>query len=81
MAMFFKFHIIFFPFQYANRLEQPTEKTTGRQLQRILQYCVTPCRPLPTFRRAESSIHDTDCDEVYPSLYIGDMYVLNGISK
>lgn len=67
----------FFLFQYANRLEQPTEKTTGRQLQRILQYCVTPCRPLPTFRRAESTIHDTDCDEVYPSLYIGDVYVLN----
>ncbi|KAJ6648661.1 Dual specificity phosphatase 29 [Pseudolycoriella hygida] len=59
--------------KYANRLEQPTEKTSGRQLQRILQYCVTPCRPLPTFRRAESTIHDTDCDEVYPSLYIGDV--------
>lgn len=59
-------------FQYANRLEQPNEKVTGRHLQRILQYTITPCRPLPTFRRAECALHNCDCDEVYPGLYVGD---------
>lgn len=58
--------------KYANRLEQPNEKVTGRQLQRILQYTITPCRPLPTFRRADCILHHTDCDEVYPNLYVGD---------
>lgn len=58
--------------QYSNRLEQPQEKISGRQLQRMLQYTLAPCRPLPTFRRADCAIHQTDCDEVYPNLYVGD---------
>jgi len=49
-----------------------SEQTTGRQLQRILHYSVTPCRPLPGFRRANHDLYDVDCDEVYPRLYIGD---------
>lgn len=48
------------------------EQTTGKQLQRILHYSVTPCRPLPGFRRSEINGFDVDCDEVYPRLYIGD---------
>ncbi|XP_063700497.1 dual specificity protein phosphatase 13B isoform X1 [Culicoides brevitarsis] len=48
------------------------EQTTGRQLQRILHYSVTPCRPLPGFRRSTDAHFDVDCDEVYPRLYIGD---------
>jgi len=59
-------------YTYANRLEQPTEKISGRHLQRILQYTLTSCRPLPTFKRAECAIHNTDCDEVYPNIYVGD---------
>lgn len=48
-----------------------TETTTARQLQRILHYSVTPCRPLPGFRRGDAQF-DVDCDEVFPKLYIGD---------
>ncbi|XP_055917929.1 dual specificity protein phosphatase 13 isoform X1 [Eupeodes corollae] len=58
-------------------LQQPsrmdlTDQTTGRQLQRVLHYSVTPCRPLPGLRRSECAIHDVDCDEVYPGIYVGD---------
>lgn len=62
---------------YPSRTEM-SEKTTGRQLQRILHYSATPCRPLPGLRasnfksRADCAIHDVDCDEVYPGIYIGD---------
>ncbi|XP_055917930.1 dual specificity protein phosphatase 13 isoform X2 [Eupeodes corollae] len=49
-----------------------TDQTTGRQLQRVLHYSVTPCRPLPGLRRSECAIHDVDCDEVYPGIYVGD---------
>lgn len=50
---------------------ETSDKTTGRQLQRILHYSATPCRPLPGFRR-ECAIHNVDCDEVYPGIFIGD---------
>ncbi|XP_037810340.1 dual specificity protein phosphatase 3 isoform X3 [Lucilia sericata] len=49
-----------------------SEHTTGRQLQRVLHYTMTPCRTLPGLRRSECAIHDVDCDEVYPGIYIGD---------
>lgn len=49
-----------------------SEHTTGRQLQRVLHYTMTPCRSLPGLRRSECVIHDVDCDEVYPGIYIGD---------
>ncbi|XP_055857595.1 dual specificity protein phosphatase 13 isoform X2 [Episyrphus balteatus] len=49
-----------------------SDQTTGRQLQRVLHYSVTPCRPLPGLRRSECAIHDVDCDEVYPGIYVGD---------
>lgn len=35
--------------------------------------------PLPGLRRPDSSMYDADCDEVYPSIFIGDMYVRNYI--
>uniref|UniRef100_A0A1L8E2Y8 Dual specificity protein phosphatase n=1 Tax=Nyssomyia neivai TaxID=330878 RepID=A0A1L8E2Y8_9DIPT len=57
---------------YSNSRLDSTDVTTGRQLQRILHYSITPCRPLPTMRRSECAIHDVDCDEVYPKIYIGD---------
>uniref|UniRef100_A0A1B0CHE0 Uncharacterized protein n=1 Tax=Lutzomyia longipalpis TaxID=7200 RepID=A0A1B0CHE0_LUTLO len=57
---------------YSNSRLDSTDVTTGRQLQRILHYSITPCRPLPTLRRSECAIHDVDCDEVYPKIYIGD---------
>uniref|UniRef100_A0A336LBD3 Dual specificity protein phosphatase n=1 Tax=Culicoides sonorensis TaxID=179676 RepID=A0A336LBD3_CULSO len=56
----------------SKKMTQSAEQTTGRQLQRILHYSVTPCRPLPGFRRSDNSQFDVDCDEVYPRLYIGD---------
>ncbi|XP_055306436.1 dual specificity protein phosphatase 13 isoform X2 [Sitodiplosis mosellana] len=59
-------------YTYANRLEQQNDKISGRHLQRILQYTMTPCRPLPTFKRTDCIVHNTDCDEVYPNLYVGD---------
>lgn len=55
----------------ASRMEE-SDQTTGRQLQRVLHYSVTPCRPLPGLRRSEYTIHDVDCDEVYPGIYVGD---------
>lgn len=60
--------------QYSHRLalEPEAEKITGRHLQRIFQYRATPCRPLVGYRRTECSMHDTDCDEVYPSVWVGD---------
>lgn len=58
--------------QSPSRLEQTTEQTTGRQLQRVLHYSMTPSRSLSGFRRSECAIHDVDCDEVYPGIYIGD---------
>ncbi|EDW56091.1 GM22933 [Drosophila sechellia] len=54
-----------------SRLET-SEQTTGRQLQRVLHYSMAPSRALPGLRRAECAIHDVDCDEVYPGIYIGD---------
>ncbi|XP_030568346.1 dual specificity protein phosphatase 3 isoform X2 [Drosophila novamexicana] len=58
-------------YQSPSRLET-SEQTTGRQLQRVLHYSMAPCRTLPGLRRAECAIHDVDCDEVYPGIYIGD---------
>ncbi|XP_037919194.1 dual specificity protein phosphatase 13 isoform X2 [Hermetia illucens] len=52
--------------------EVVSDKTTGRHLQRILHYSVPSCRPLATFRRTDCAIHDVDCDEVYPGIFIGD---------
>ncbi|XP_055857585.1 dual specificity protein phosphatase 13 isoform X1 [Episyrphus balteatus] len=57
--------------QQPSRMEL-SDQTTGRQLQRVLHYSVTPCRPLPGLRRSECAIHDVDCDEVYPGIYVGD---------
>lgn len=57
--------------QPTSRVELP-DQTTGRQLQRILHYSVAPCRSLPGLLRTECAIHDVDCDEVYPGIYIGD---------
>lgn len=62
--------------QSPSRLET-SEQTTGRQLQRVLHYSMAPCRSLPGLRRAECAIHDVDCDEVYPGIYIGDAWVLS----
>ncbi|KAI8124323.1 Dual specificity phosphatase DUPD1 [Lucilia cuprina] len=62
-------------YQSPSRLESAassSEHTTGRQLQRVLHYTMTPCRTLPGLRRSECAIHDVDCDEVYPGIYIGD---------
>ncbi|XP_030386574.1 dual specificity protein phosphatase 3 isoform X1 [Scaptodrosophila lebanonensis] len=58
-------------YQSPSRLEN-SEQTTGRQLQRVLHYSMAPCRTLPGLRRSECAIHDVDCDEVYPGIYIGD---------
>ncbi|KAH8235605.1 hypothetical protein KR032_003764, partial [Drosophila birchii] len=58
-------------YQSPSRLET-SEQTTGRQLQRVLHYSMAPSRALPGLRRAECAIHDVDCDEVYPGIYIGD---------
>lgn len=52
--------------------DKMADQTTGRQLQRILHYSVTPCRPMLGLRRNECALYDVDCDEVYPRLYIGD---------
>lgn len=51
-----------------------TDVTTGKQLQRILHYSVTPCRPLKSCigRSDPCALYDVDCDEVYPRVYIGD---------
>lgn len=57
--------------QYPNRLEV-ADRTTGGQLQRILHYSVTPSRGLSSFRRSDCVIHDVDCDEVYPNVFLGD---------
>lgn len=57
--------------QSPSRLEA-SEQASGRQLQRVLHYSMTPSRTLPGLRRAECAIHDVDCDEVYPGIYIGD---------
>ncbi|EDW39471.1 GL15648 [Drosophila persimilis] len=62
---------IFASQQSPSRLET-SEQTTGRQLQRVLHYSMAPTRALPGLRRAECAIHDVDCDEVYPGIYIGD---------
>lgn len=64
-----------FAFQYLTTYrnnDKMSDQTTGRQLQRILHYSVTPCRPLLGLRRSECALYDVDCDEVYPRLYIGD---------
>ncbi|XP_046803320.1 dual specificity protein phosphatase 13 isoform X1 [Lucilia cuprina] len=70
------FVVIYFTIlQSPSRLESAassSEHTTGRQLQRVLHYTMTPCRTLPGLRRSECAIHDVDCDEVYPGIYIGD---------
>lgn len=58
---------------YRNNDKNMADQTTGRQLQRILHYSVTPCRPLLGLRRNECALYDVDCDEVYPRLYIGDV--------
>ncbi|XP_068158643.1 dual specificity protein phosphatase 13B isoform X1 [Drosophila tropicalis] len=58
-------------YQSPSRLET-SEQTTGRQLQRVLHYSMAPTRALPGLRRAECAIHDVDCDEVYPGIFIGD---------
>ncbi|XP_067614809.1 dual specificity phosphatase 29 isoform X4 [Eurosta solidaginis] len=60
-------------YQPPSRLESSSlDKTTGRQLQRVLHYSMAPCRNIPSLRRTECAIHDVDCDEVYPGIYIGD---------
>ncbi|KAL7032319.1 hypothetical protein ACKWTF_007287 [Chironomus riparius] len=61
--------------QYSgNYKEKTADVTTGKQLQRIIHYSVTPCRPLQScIRRNDPNIlYDVDCDEVYPRVYIGD---------
>ncbi|CAO1396599.1 unnamed protein product [Diamesa hyperborea] len=56
-----------------NYKDKMSDVTTGKQLQRVLHYSVTPCRPLPScIRRNDSALYDVDCDEVYPRIYIGD---------
>ncbi|CAG9803760.1 unnamed protein product [Chironomus riparius] len=57
-----------------NYKEKTADVTTGKQLQRIIHYSVTPCRPLQScIRRNDPNIlYDVDCDEVYPRVYIGD---------
>ncbi|XP_073829119.1 dual specificity protein phosphatase 13B isoform X2 [Musca autumnalis] len=61
-------------YQSPSRLETAagtsSEHTTGRQLQRVLHYSMTPCLQGPL--RSECAIHDVDCDEVYPGIFIGD---------
>lgn len=47
-----------------------SDHTTGRQLQRVLHYSMTPC--MAGVLRSECAIHDVDCDEVYPGIFIGD---------
>ncbi|KAL9873634.1 dual specificity phosphatase DUPD1 isoform X2 [Glossina fuscipes] len=60
-------------YQSPSRLESSSsEQTTGRQLQRVLHYSMTPCRSLQGLRRSDCVLHDVDCDEVYPGIYIGD---------
>lgn len=50
--------------------------TLGKQLQRIIHYSASPCRPLQLqscLRRNDpNALYDVDCDEVYPRVYIGD---------
>ncbi|XP_053948073.1 dual specificity phosphatase 29 isoform X2 [Anastrepha obliqua] len=61
-------------YQSPSRLESSSsDQTTGRQLQRVLHYSMAPGRNLPGLRRTECAIHDVDCDEVYPGIYIGDV--------
>lgn len=60
-------------FQYANRLEQPNEKVSGRHLQRILQYTMTACRPLPTFKRTDCIIHSCDWYAFLAGFYSEDL--------
>ncbi|KAG5684054.1 hypothetical protein PVAND_013305 [Polypedilum vanderplanki] len=59
-----------------NYKDKMAEVTTGKQLQRIIHYSASPCRPLQLqscLRRNDpNSLYDVDCDEVYPRLYIGD---------
>lgn len=57
-----------------NYKEKTADVTTGKQLQRIIHYSVTPCRPLQScIRRNDPNLlYDVDCDEVYPRVYIGD---------
>ncbi|XP_075154618.1 dual specificity protein phosphatase 13B isoform X5 [Haematobia irritans] len=59
--------------QSPSRLEaagSSSEHTTGRQLQRVLHYSMTPC--MAGVLRSECALHEVDCDEVYPGIYIGD---------
>ncbi|XP_075154621.1 dual specificity protein phosphatase 13B isoform X8 [Haematobia irritans] len=60
-------------YQSPSRLEaagSSSEHTTGRQLQRVLHYSMTPC--MAGVLRSECALHEVDCDEVYPGIYIGD---------
>ncbi|XP_059222231.1 dual specificity protein phosphatase 13 isoform X5 [Stomoxys calcitrans] len=61
-------------YQSPSRLESAagtsSEHTTGRQLQRVLHYSMTPC--MAGVLRSECALHEVDCDEVYPGIYIGD---------
>lgn len=62
-------------YSYSNNYrDKASEVTTGKQLQRVLHYSVTPCRPLQSCLRRNdtSALYDVDCDEVYPKIYIGD---------
>ncbi|CRK87187.1 CLUMA_CG000992, isoform C [Clunio marinus] len=62
-------------YSYSNNYrDKMSDVTTGKQLQRVLHYSVTPCRPLQSCirRNDTSAIYDVDCDEVYPRIYIGD---------
>ncbi|XP_039958896.1 dual specificity phosphatase 29 isoform X1 [Bactrocera neohumeralis] len=59
-------------YQPPSRLDN-SDQTTGRHLQRVLYYSMTPCRNLTGLRRTECALHDVDCDEVYPGIYIGDV--------
>ncbi|XP_049311507.1 dual specificity protein phosphatase 26 isoform X11 [Bactrocera dorsalis] len=61
-------------YQPTSRLDN-SDQTTGRHLQRVLYYSMTPCRNLTGLRRTECALHDVDCDEVYPGIYIGDVYM------
>lgn len=62
------------PFVFMSSSNFSLKNNPGKQLQRILHYSVTPCRPLKSCigRSDPSALYDVDCDEVYPRVYIGD---------
>ncbi|KAL5280773.1 DUSP3 family protein [Megaselia abdita] len=53
---------------HPSSMDYSQQKTTGRQLQRLIYYSAVPCR----LRSTECAIYDVDCDEVFYGVYIGD---------